>query len=530
MDPAAPTGTRSCWYDAPLHLSRPGPESDSGCEVCVIGAGMAGMLCAHALTRRGADVVVVDAGAIGSGETGRTTAHLASAVDDRFDILERDLGLDASRIQAASHAAAIDHLERVASDEAIECEFERVDGYLFLPPGEDQFLLVREHRAAVRAGLTDVERLASTPGFESGPCLRFPRQAQFHPLLFLSGVARAIESVGARIHTGVRVQRVHDEAGLRVELEGGRSIAARRVIVATNTPITDLVAMHTKQEAYRTYALTARVPRGSVARGLYWDTSEQAGDVEGPYHYVRLASEHSRGSMQRDSSHELLIVGGGDHRTGGDESRREDRWAPLEAWARERWPMMQDIVHRWSGQVWEPLDHAAYIGAGAGGPDGVFTITGDSGMGMTHSAIAAIMLPELIEGRDHPWKVLYDPLRKPTSAPVSYAANAARMAARYADWLAPGAKIDDIPPGEGRVVRHGLKLVAVYRDEQGATHERSAVCTHLGCIVQWNNAEKSWDCPCHGSRFDAMGTCIGGPASRELHHEARDDQPPPRGK
>lgn len=502
MDSSTP-GTRSPWMDAALNLTRAPVRQDTRADACVIGAGMAGIACAYTLARRGLRVAVLDAGTIGGGETGRTTAHLANAVDDRYSRMHGD---DSARIAAESHTAAISFFERSAADEGIACDFSRVDGYLFLPPGESLDLLEREHQGALRAGLAGVERLATAPSFLSGPCLRFPHQGQFHPLKFLDGLAAAIERLGGLIFTGSRVARIENGPPLRVVTAAGPVVSAEHVIVATNSPINDLFAMHTKQAAYRTYALSMRAPGDAAARALFWDTSESAGDEGGSYHYVRSAP-HEGG--------ELLIVGGGDHPT-GDRTDADGAWLALEGWARTRWPCCGEVVHRWSGQVMEPLDGIAFIGRNPTGPDGVYIVTGDSGMGMTHGAIAALMMPDLVLGVEHPWARLYDPGRKPWTALGKFVGHAGRMAGRYGDWLTPGAGVEEIARGEGRVVRRGLHLLAVYRDCGGALHARSAVCTHLGCIVQWNAAERSWDCPCHGSRYSARGDVLNGPALKPL--------------
>lgn len=511
--------TLSLWTDSVPPLNRTPLTTDLTTDVCIIGAGMAGMLCAYTLARQGKRVVVLDRGSIGGGETGNTTAHLSNAVDDRYYRIEQMHGEEAARICAESHTAAIDLLERTARDERIDCRFTRLDGYLFLPPGESPHILDKELEAARRAGVHGVERIATAPSFHSGPCLRFPRQGQFHPLRFLHGLAPAIERLGGVIHTQTPVERIDRNSPLVVHAAGGRTVKAEAVIVASNSPFNDLVTMHTKQAPYRTYAIAAAVPKGDIAPGLYWDTSERAGEIDGPYHYVRLEDGADKPlGIPASTDHDFLIIGGGDHATG----RREDQdaiWNRLETWGRERWAMMRDVVHRWSGQVLEPFDGVAFIGANPTGPKGVYIVTGDSGMGMTHSAIAAILIPELIRLGEHPWRALYDPGRKPIHALGDFLKNAAKMSARYADWLTPGARPDDIAPGQGRVVRHGLKLLAVCRDPGGTLHSHSAVCTHLGCIVQWNEAEKSWDCPCHGSRFDAMGKVLNGPASKDLPPE-----------
>jgi Rieske Fe-S protein len=286
-------------------------------------------------------------------------------------------------------------------------------------------------------------------------------------------------------------------------------VSAAAVVVATNTPVNDLVAIHTKQAAYLTYVVGALVPRGSVTKALYWDTGD-------PYHYVRVHTE-STPEATDERAHDILIVGGEDHKTGQADDAL-DRYARLEDWARERFPAMQDIVFRWSGQVMEPVDGLAFIGRNPLDSENVYIATGDSGMGMTHGTIAGILLTDLVIGRRNPWVTLYSPSRKAVRAAKEFVKETINMASQYADWLTGGdvSSADELALGTGAVLRRGLKKVAVYRDEQGNLHERLAVCTHLGCIVRWNSSEHTWDCPCHGSRFDRNGQVLNGPAIRSL--------------
>jgi glycine/D-amino acid oxidase-like deaminating enzyme/nitrite reductase/ring-hydroxylating ferredoxin subunit len=475
-------------------------------DVCIIGAGIAGLSTAYCLAREGQSVVVLDDGRIGSGMTQRTTAHLSNVIDDGYAEIERLHGKEGARLAGDSHTASINRIEAIIADEHIDCDFERLDGYLFAAPGDEE-ALDREMSAAVRAGLTGVEKMTRppVPALTAGPCLRFPRQAQFHPLQYLAGLARAINGHGGRIFTATHVSNAEGGSQARIETDGGGVVTARAIVVATNTPIVDRVAIHTKQAPYTTYVIGAKVPRGAVARALYWD-------MEDPYHYVRLQPVSSEGGR-----YEVLIVGGEDHKTGQAQDGHE-RHARLERWARERFPMIEEIEYRWSGQVMEPVDGIAFIGRDPGNSDNVYIATGDSGMGMTHGTIAGMLLTDLIMGRDNSWASLYDPSRKTLSAAGTYAQEALNMAAQYADWVSGGdvTSADEIAKDSGAVVRRGLKKVAVYRDGSGTLHERSAVCTHLGCIVAWNDIEKTWDCPCHGSRFDCLGTVINGPANRDL--------------
>jgi glycine/D-amino acid oxidase-like deaminating enzyme/nitrite reductase/ring-hydroxylating ferredoxin subunit len=373
-------------------------------------------------------------------------------------------------------------------------------------------VLDRELEAARRAGLASVERLARAPldFFNTGPCLHFPRQGQFHPLKYLVGLARSIQQKGGRIFTGNHVDRIDGGSPARIKTRNGLVVTADAVVVATNTPINDLVAIHTKQAPYLTYVIGAPVPRGVIPKALCWDTGVAADGHPAPYHYIRLEAG-------ADAIQDLLIIGGEDHKTGQTDDTQE-RHARLEAWARERFSMMQQITFRWSGQVMEPVDGVAFIGRNPMDEPNVFIATGDSGMGMTHGTIAGILLTDLTLDRENAWETLYDPSRKTLRAIGQFAKETVNVALQYGDWLTVGdvSSADEIAPGRRAVIRRGLTKVAVFRDEQGVLHEFSAVCPHLGCIVDWNDAEKTWDCPCHGSRFGNLGRVISGPANRGL--------------
>jgi len=475
-------------------------------DVCIVGAGIAGLTTAYLLTREGKSVLVLDDGPLAGGQTQQTTAHLSNAIDDRYTVVERIHGTEGARLAAESHTAAIDRIEAIIREEQIDCDFERLDGYLFTPPGESDDILVQELAAAHRAGLTGVERVprAPLPGFDTGPCLKFPRQGQFDPLRYLRGLAPAIERRGGRICTWTHVDSINGGSPAEVRTQAGPVVKANAVVVATNVPINDLVVLHTKQAPYLTYVIGAVVPRGSIPHALYWDTLEM-------YHYVRLQRLHD------NTEHEILIVGGEDHKTGQAEDPGQ-RYTCLEEWARKRFPMIQEIRYRWCGQVMETLDGLAFIGRNPLDEPNVFMATGDSGMGMTHGTIAGMLLTDLICGRENPWAGLYDPTRKPIGGARDFVEENINVALQYTDWLTGGdvSSEDEIPADSGAVLRRGLSKVAVYRDAQGELHEHSAVCTHLGCIVHWNDSDKTWDCPCHGSRFDCQGQVINGPANSNL--------------
>ncbi|HZS16908.1 MAG TPA: FAD-dependent oxidoreductase [Candidatus Udaeobacter sp.] len=484
-------------------------------DVCVIGAGIAGVTTAYLAARENLEVTLIDDGPVGSGMTGRTTAHLVNALDDRYMDIEKFLGTECARLTAESHTAAIDRIERIVSEHSIDCDFERVEGYLFLPPGGSVKELMEELEAIHRAGLAGVDRVDLVPNtkINSKAVLRFPKQAQFHPLKYLNRLARLIVDAGGRVFTGTRVVSIEDGDSVQIRTADGHTITAKAAVVATNCPINDRVVIHSKQAPYATYAMSMRVTR-PVEHALFWDTAQTAEEEKkeiGPvaYHYVRFAS---------DGQGDMLVVGGQDHKTGQAEDCQE-RFVKLERWARERFPFVGEVIDRWSGQVMEPVDGVAYIGRNPGNKN-VYVVTGDSGNGMTHGTLAGMLIVDLIVGRDNPWANLYDPSRKTLKprALADYIAENANVAAQFRDYVTPGSvkSVDDIPSGQGALLRHGIKKIAAYRDEAGELHALSAVCPHLGCVVRWNACEKTWDCPCHGSRFDALGVVVNGPAISDL--------------
>ena len=477
---------------------------DTRADVCIVGAGIAGLTTAYTLAGVGHDVVVLDQRGLDGGQTARTTGHLCSALDDRYYELEKLFGEDGAREAARSHAAAVNAIEDLCRNESIECGFARVDGYLVRGPGDGEGdLLGRELEAAARAGL-EVERVARAPGAYAlfGEALRFGGQARFHALRYLSGLAAAVQRRGVRIHGDTHVVDVEGARDAGVQTSDGRRVRANAVVVAANVPFNDRLAIHTKQAAYRTYVVALRIDRDAVPDALLWDTLD-------PYHYVRVAHE-ADGSW--------LIVGGEDRKVGQDDAPHL-RLDVLEAWARAHFPMAGDVGYRWSGQVVEPNDSLAFVGRNPGLDDNVFVVTGDSGNGLTHGTLAGLILPELIAGRDSPFEDLYAPGRKTLRAADEFIRENANFVPYYGELFTRGdvEEAEALAPGQAAVLRDGFGKVAVWRDPAGELHAHSAICPHLGCVVHWNEVETTWDCPCHGSRFAAAdGACLNGPAARGL--------------
>jgi glycine/D-amino acid oxidase-like deaminating enzyme/nitrite reductase/ring-hydroxylating ferredoxin subunit len=497
--------TTSVWAGTSKRPSLATLACDIETDVCVVGAGIAGLTTAYLLTKAGKRVVVLEDGEIASGQTEVTTAHLSDEIDDGFTRMEKLHGSEKTALAADSHAASIHQIETIVKELNIDCDFKRIDGYLFLAPEHGPDYLDKEFAAAKRAG-RNVKMVERAPiEYHTGPAICYPRQARFHPLKYLSAVAAAIKDKGSQIFTNTHADKIEggDQANVKA---GNYKVRASAIVVATNTPVNDMFAIHTKQFPYITYAVGLRVPKGSVADALYWDTLDA-------YHYVRLQEM----KQAKADEYDLLIVGGEDHKSGQADDTTE-RHARLEAWTRERFPMAQEVEYTWAGQVMETMDGLAFIGRNPGDKENVFIATGDSGMGITHGTIAGMLLTDLIMGWKNPWEKLYDPSRKTVRAADSFTKENLNVAAQYLKWVTPGevSSESEIAFGSGAIVRQGLKKIAVYRDEVGKCYHMSAVCPHLDCIVQWNEAEHTWDCPCHGSRFDKQGKVTNGPANNDL--------------
>ena len=501
---------------APLRL--PALDGDLHVDVVIVGGGIAGLTIAYRLTKEGRRVAVVEDGEVGSGETGRTSAHLVSALDDRFTHLEELFGREDARIIARSHQQAIADVERIVKDERIDCGFARVPGYLVLHPTDVADTLNEELSAAVRMGLP-VSRVEEVPGTHGlGGAIRFADQAKFHPMKYLHGLVRAIERDGGRVF-----ERTHaDEITHQGVTANGRRIAADHVVVATNSPVIDKYWIHLVQAPYRTYMVGALVPKGSLPDALWWDTGDHAVSRDlPPYHYVRI--------VEHDDAHDLLLCGGEDHPTGvtaGTQVPEEDRYLALEKWAREHFGA-GEFVYRWSGQVIEPLDSVAYIGRDPFNRDNVYIVTGDSGNGLTHATIAGSLITDLIMGRSTPLERIYAPSRFQLLKAGKTLLG--EFVSGLMTYLKNEPKADDdlhqLTPGEGRVVELEGRPYGAYLDETGACHMVDAKCTHLKCTVKWNADERTWDCPCHGSRFTYQGNVLNGPANTPLpYHRLLPDQ------
>jgi glycine/D-amino acid oxidase-like deaminating enzyme len=405
--------TKSPWFSNLQHPLRYNKLSQNiSADVAIIGGGIAGITTAYLISRSGKSVVLLEDGYIGSGETGRTTAHITHALDDRYYNIEKKHGRKGARLAAESHTAAIHFIERSGREEGIDCAFERLDGFLFLDDSDKKSSLEKELNALHHAGISKAKMVNESPlrSADISPCIRFPDQAQFQPLQYLEGLVYSIIHYGGQIFTETHakdIKNLHDNA--IINTANGFTITAKNIVLATNAPIIDKVSkIYDKQQAYRTYVIAAKIQKNSIPSALYWDTGNQKSkEPVKPYHYVRIQET-------KNQNYDLLIVGGEDHKTGNYSSKNdfETRFERLELWMRKIFSVQGPLAYTWSGQVMEPSDGLAFIGPNPGKDKNIYIATGDSGNGITHGTIAGILLSDLILDIENPWTELYSPSRK----------------------------------------------------------------------------------------------------------------------
>jgi glycine/D-amino acid oxidase-like deaminating enzyme/nitrite reductase/ring-hydroxylating ferredoxin subunit len=477
------------------------------CDVVIMGSGIAGLSAAYELAQTGQKVIVLDRGSIAGGMTARTTAHLAPICDDAISALINLRGVEIAKQFQQSQEAAVARIEQNVSDLSISCNFRRLDAFLFPAMGmkvkDAREQCAKEYKAARKVGAA-VSKVIGVPlkGFENKPVLKYPDQATFHPLKYLRGLAAAIRAKRGRLFANSPVIKIDEQkSSVRVMTERGGVVEASYAIVATNSPISTVAALHSKMAPYRTYAMAFALPKGGLPDALYWD-------MDDPYHYVRL--NPGPGTI------DYLIAGGADHKS-GEADDGDVRFEAVEAWIRELVPGLGKEITRWSGQVLDTTDYCGFIGLNPGSSR-TFVITGDSGQGMTHGALAGLLLRDLIIGASNPWLDVYDPARKTPAGIGNFIRENLTVVRSLAKKLMPGelGSIDELKPGKGGILRDGRVKIAACRDAGGELHLNSASCAHLGCEIQWNTTEQCWDCPCHGSQFAPDGAVLNGPATTPL--------------
>jgi len=498
-------GSLPYWTDSASVPSFAKIDRDIDVDVVIVGGGITGLTTAYLLLTAGKSVVVLERARCAEIDTGHTTAHLTMVTDTRFRELVRQFGRPHAQAVWDAGLAAIDQIDEIISEHDIDCAFEWVDGFLHAPHGESD-------TESVNSFKEDAE-LASDLGFDAafvenvpivgGPGVRFTDQARFHPRKYVAGLAKAVRAKGGEIFEHSGAEEFYEDP-IRVKADG-RRVRCRDVVIATHNPIVGVAGalsanlFQTKLALYTSYVIAGRVPRGTVPDALFWDTAD-------PYQYLRI-------DPHRD--HDLVIFGGEDHKT-GQVSDTNECFARLEKSLRTRVPAIA-LSYRWSGQVIETPDGLPYIGKMT---DHQYAATGFGGNGMTFGTLSAIMISDAIHGRKNPWADLFDPSRAAIRHGLwDYVKENAdypyyMMRGRFAG--SESRSLRSVKPGHGKIIQENGTRMAAYRRPDGVLTLRSATCTHMGCTVAWNDAERSWDCPCHGSRFTPEGEVISGPAQEPL--------------
>ena len=493
------------WIDSASLPAFPRIERDAAVDVVVVGGGLTGLTTAYLLAIAGKSVALLERARCAQIDTAHTTAHLTMVTDTRLTELARRFGRDHAQAVWDAGLAAIAQIDSVVREHEIDCALTWVPGYLHAPRGEtrrDRADAFREEAALASELGFDASFIEDVP-FAGGPGIRFEDQAHIHPRAYLAGVARAIRDKGGEIfeHSGVDE---FSEQPLGVKANGC-FVRCKDIVIATHNPLIGVAStmgaafFQTKLALYSSYVVAGRAPSGTVPDALFWDTAA-------PYHYLRIA---------RAGEHDLVIFGGEDHKT-GQVSGTSACYAHLDRMLAAMVPEIS-MSHQWSGQVIETPDGLPYIGRMA---DHQYAATGFGGNGLTFGTLAAIIITDAILERANPWAELFEPGRTAIGRGLwdYIRENADYPYYRVRDRFAgtEGRSLRSVKRGQGRVIDRGGTKVAAYRDASGTTTLRSAVCTHMGCLVAWNDAERTWDCPCHGSRFTTAGDVISGPAETPL--------------
>jgi glycine/D-amino acid oxidase-like deaminating enzyme/nitrite reductase/ring-hydroxylating ferredoxin subunit len=495
----------SYWIASGGATSYPELDREIHVDVAVLGGGMAGLMSALLLKRDGARVAVLEAGRVAAGVTAYTTAKVSSLHGIHYQSVASSFGEDGAKAYGQANEAAIERIAGLIEELGIDCDWRRKPAYTYAEDDQGRAQVQDEVQAALRAGLKASFTTVTDLPWQVTGAIRVEDQAEFHPRKFLLAIAEQIPGEGSHVFENTKATDVKDREPSRVETENGPVVVADHVIVATHFPFLDRGGYFARMHPERSYALGLYV-NGEAPQGMYLST-------ESPSHTVR-SHPTERG--------ELVIAGGESHKVGQSGEDTADRVARLERWARDRFDVTE-IAYRWSTQDNMPIDGVPYIGKYLPNSKRLWVATGFKKWGLTNAVAAAEVLTDLIGGRDNPWASLFDPNRfKPGAQAKEFVKENMNVGWRFVrdKVTADFDSLDEIQPGQGGLVREGVGQVAAYRDEHGELHLLSANCTHMGCTVKWNTAEKSWDCPCHGSRFHFDGTVLQGPALDGLSRKA----------
>lgn len=495
----------SYWLASTGDTAYPRLEGDSRVDVAIVGGGILGLSAAYLLQQEGRSVAIVEADRIVRGVTGYTTAKITSGQQLIYSELVGKFGRDGARLYGESNEAALAKVATLVDELGIDCDFERQDNYTYTETSSELTAVRDEAELAASLGLP-ASFVTETPlPFPVEGAVRFAHQAQFHPRKYLLALAERVADAGGHIFENTKVVDADDEGDVCSVVAETGTVTADHVIVATNMPFLDRGLFFAKVHPMRSYAVAGYVEGdGAPSEGMYISAGS-------PTRSIRLI---------RDGSRTLLQLGGEGHKT-GQEADAEGCYRRLEDDLRRRFAV-EEVAYRWSTQDTVSVDSVPYVGRVTRLSDRILTGTGFRKWGMTNGTLAAMLLTDRIVGRNNPWAGFYDSKRLAVAQSAKEFVGENLNVAQH--WFGdriqtPGDPLEELRPGEGTVIRRGGQAIAAYKQEDGTLQGLSAVCTHLACIVHWNNAERSWDCPCHGSRFDLDGSVIQGPAVRPLEQK-----------
>ncbi|MEU3962817.1 FAD-dependent oxidoreductase [Streptomyces buecherae] len=500
----------SYWMASTPDTDYPGAPAEASADVAVIGGGMAGLCTAWELVRRGRSVVVLEAGRVAAGVTGHTTAKVSALHTLRYAALRDTQGRRAAALYATSQQEAVRGIERLAVELGVDCQWERADAYTYATDPGRVGTLRAEATAAADAGLDATFVTETELPFPVAGAVRVGGQAQFHPRRFLLALAAGVVARGGRVYERSRVTGLHEGSPCRVTTEDGAVVRARHVVVATHYPVFDRALMFARLEPSRELVLAATLPAEQAPRGTYITPDDGTRSVR--------TAPWPDGRRLLIVTGEKFTPGTGDGNQGAPDAASE-RFRRLADWLRQHFPAAE-ITHRWAAQDNTSTDGLPYIGPFHPGTRNVYVATGFGGWGMSSGALAGTLLADLISGERPEHAALYDPRRlhplREAGPLLSQQATVARHFVGDRLRLASADDVAAVAPGTGALVRVGAGRCAVYRAQDGTVHAVSARCTHLGCLVRFNDAEHTWECPCHGSRFAVDGSVLQGPAVRPL--------------
>jgi len=498
--PRAARPPESLWLETTPETTYAPLDGELTVDTAVIGGGITGLTAALELAEAGQSVAVIEADGIVEGVTGHTTAKLTAQHGLIYRYLRSTFGDEKARGYARANEAAIDAVASRVEDLGVDCDFERRPAYTYAESPDDRGAVRAEARAASALDLPAEFVEGTELPFDVPAAVRFDDQAQFHPRSYLLAVAEAIDGEGSHVFEETRARDVEAGSPCTVTTDRGE-VVADDVIVASHFPVADRNGYFARMHPKTAYLLAVRID-GSPPEGMYYSTGSPPWTLRS--HPV--------------DDEELLIIGGQGHRTGETDPPPSDRYGRCEAFARAHFDV-ESVEYRWSTHDYYPVDRVPYVGRIGPGTEHVYVGTGFKGWGMTGGTAAGLVLSELVLTGSHPWADVFDPLRvTPRASAKRFLGENAGVAGRFVgDWANALLSESAMPePGEATIVRADGHPYGVYRDDAGRVHAVSAVCPHMKCVVRWNDAERTWDCPCHGSRFDHDGEVLSGPALEDL--------------